>query len=682
MKMKTIIKSLLSIFALVFIFIPNVNADGHSYTIDASNVSQYADMLTEGEKKMFEAYPDTYKINVGPATACSVPADVMARSSSNGTMINNNEGIEVANSGQLPFPNPSDAQHYMWNARMMAGTQSNINSALESLRFKGNSGTITIKTYETASGVKYSKSTEHFYNVVSDATNDNYEGANGARAKALASSYNGLDGYLCNINSQAENDFLEDLFVNNDSTPGDHTHQSMWLGGYAASGETNTWRDGPDAGTSIPTSGSEYFNNWNSGEPNNTAEDYVIMYYRVGKRGMWHDTTNTALDAADHYCIEYDHTDTLSTSSYATASITLTSTTSLNSTTKAIIRSQTITASYLIRQSISNIQDRMRFTRNLDKNISNQNIKLALNIESEKKKQILNNLNSYFFNKDKNLFDNFAIWTKVSLGNGKIKLSNDILNEDIYNSNSLTIGVDSKLKKNNSLGLALTLIARDPEIGSDKAYIDANSFNIASYASMMLDEKEWIDFLIGLGKIEFDIDRKVSSSFNNGSRDGKQIFSSFKYTKEPKKNLKKNISIYSKFDLGFTQLDSYTETGSSELIYYNKQYIKQATLGIGSNVSKVVDFKDGFFIPFVNFETGANIANISDAESSYTTSSSVSSYKIKNDNTSFCKLNIGFEADLYDNWEIKFSYDYYEEMTSENNRENQIQFTVAKKLMN
>ena len=179
-----------------------------------------------------------------------------------------------------------------------------------------------------------------------------------------------------------------------------------------------------------------------------------------------------------------------------------------------------------------------------------------------------------------------------------------------------------------------------------------------------------------------DWQRKVSSSFNNGSRDGKQIFSSFKYTKKPKKNLKKNISIYSKFDLGFTQLDSYTETGSSELIHYNNQYIKQATLGIGSNVSKVIDFKDGFFIPFVNFEAGGNIANISDAESSYTTSSSVSSYKIKNDNTSFCKLNIGFEADLYDNWEIKFSYDYYEEMTSENNRENQIQFTVVKKLMN
>ena len=217
------------------------------------------------------------------------------------------------------------------------GSQSNINTALGTLSFKGSSGTITIKTYETASGVKYSKDTEHFYKVVSDPTNDDYSGVNGARAKALASSYNGLDGYLCNINSQAENDFLEDLFVNHDTSPGEHTHQSMWLGGYAASGETNTWRDGPDAGTSIPTSGSEFFYNWNSGEPNNTSEDYVVMYYKDDKRGKWNDTNNGAIGVADHYCIEYDHTDTLSSSSYATASLTLTSSSVIDSTTKSII---------------------------------------------------------------------------------------------------------------------------------------------------------------------------------------------------------------------------------------------------------------------------------------------------------------------------------------------------------
>ena len=100
---------------------------------------------------------------------------------------------------------------------------------------------------------------------------------------------------------------------------------------------------------------------------------------------------------------------------------------------------------------------------NLDKNISQQNIKLAFNFESETKNQIIDNFNSYFINKDINLFNNFAIWTSGNIGNGKIEFTNDILNEDIYN-NNLTIGLDSKLQKNNSLGLALTLVSRTPKL--------------------------------------------------------------------------------------------------------------------------------------------------------------------------------------------------------------------------
>jgi hypothetical protein len=97
---------------------------------------------------MFEAYSDTYKINVSKAEACNVPADVMARSTSNGTMINDNEGIEVENSGQIPFPNPTEAQHYMWNARMMAGVQSNI-VRFVAITNVDSSGNITVGEQET-----------------------------------------------------------------------------------------------------------------------------------------------------------------------------------------------------------------------------------------------------------------------------------------------------------------------------------------------------------------------------------------------------------------------------------------------------------------------------------------------------------------------------------------------------
>ena len=40
MNIKSIVKGLLRAFAVVFLFIPNVNSDGHAYTIDSSNMSQ------------------------------------------------------------------------------------------------------------------------------------------------------------------------------------------------------------------------------------------------------------------------------------------------------------------------------------------------------------------------------------------------------------------------------------------------------------------------------------------------------------------------------------------------------------------------------------------------------------------------------------------------------------------
>ena len=89
--------------------------------------------------------------------------------------------------------------------------------------------------------------------------------------------------------------------------------------------------------------------------------------------------------------------------------------------------------------------------------------------------------------------------------------------------------------------------------------------------------------------------------------------------------------------------------------------------------------KKGFFIPFLNFEIGGNVSSISDSQSSYITSSTVSSYKIKNNDSGFCKLNLGFEADIFKVWQIKLSYDYYEETTNVNNQEKQVQFTIRKK---
>ena len=51
-------------------------------------------MLNPGQIQMFAQYPDTYRIDVSENSAsCATDPDVAAISQSNGTMINDNEGL-------------------------------------------------------------------------------------------------------------------------------------------------------------------------------------------------------------------------------------------------------------------------------------------------------------------------------------------------------------------------------------------------------------------------------------------------------------------------------------------------------------------------------------------------------------------------------------------------------------
>ena len=104
-----------------------VQADSPKYSIDSSNASEYADMLSPGQMAMFAAYPDTYRMDVYDSSGdCVIPDDIAAISQSNGAMINDNEGFEVPNAGQIPFPDPSHPQHYVWNFRMNASMVSAV----------------------------------------------------------------------------------------------------------------------------------------------------------------------------------------------------------------------------------------------------------------------------------------------------------------------------------------------------------------------------------------------------------------------------------------------------------------------------------------------------------------------------------------------------------------------------
>ena len=85
-------------------------------TIDAENYFSFKEnLLTPGQIKMFETYPKTFKMNIYPSRrSCAVPAEVLDLTKKNALLTDEGEGVEGV-VGSIPFPNPTEALHHVWN---------------------------------------------------------------------------------------------------------------------------------------------------------------------------------------------------------------------------------------------------------------------------------------------------------------------------------------------------------------------------------------------------------------------------------------------------------------------------------------------------------------------------------------------------------------------------------------
>ncbi|MGB2739469.1 MAG: DUF1329 domain-containing protein [Cognaticolwellia sp.] len=88
------------------------------YTITAKNVAEYKDLLTPGQVKLFETYPDTYKMSVYTSRrSASYPEHVYQATLDNATraeLVEGGNGIVQAAVG-IPFPVPKDGLEAIWN---------------------------------------------------------------------------------------------------------------------------------------------------------------------------------------------------------------------------------------------------------------------------------------------------------------------------------------------------------------------------------------------------------------------------------------------------------------------------------------------------------------------------------------------------------------------------------------
>ncbi|MCG9755562.1 DUF1329 domain-containing protein [Shewanella insulae] len=92
--------------------------DKIEFTITNANKAQYKDYLTPGQMKLFELYPDSYKMNVYQTRrTASVPQFVYDATKANATraeLVADGNGISGASIG-VPFPVPQNGLEAIWN---------------------------------------------------------------------------------------------------------------------------------------------------------------------------------------------------------------------------------------------------------------------------------------------------------------------------------------------------------------------------------------------------------------------------------------------------------------------------------------------------------------------------------------------------------------------------------------
>ena len=249
---------------------------------------------------------------------------------------------------------------------------------------------------------------------------------------------------------------------------------------------------------------------------------------------------------------------------------------------------------------------------------------------------------------------NWSVWSEGSVSITTIGDNNNSSSKDI-DTHGLALGFDTKLNNNDLLGFALQFNHSDTDVGTNGTGIDSKNYNLSVYRTRPLNDDNFIEGLLSIGSIDSDLVRKSGANTLTGSRDGNQIFGSLNYGKTfSKKDF--SLTPIGRIDLGYTELDSYTERGTDALTY-DKQVVESGLASIGLAINDIIEFSNSSLKPFGLMKYGLDFSNSSDTKMNYVSdTSTIYTYTQGINSTHLLTAQAGFNYERTDSLKLSGSY--------------------------
>ena len=256
------------------------------------------------------------------------------------------------------------------------------------------------------------------------------------------------------------------------------------------------------------------------------------------------------------------------------------------------------------------------------------------------------------------VMNDWSVWTEGSITIGKTdaNLTASKLESD---SKAITLGFDKPLGTDGLMGFALSVGQDDTDVGTDATNVKSDNYSLSSYNVFNPANSNFqVESVIGLSRLDFDTVRTDGSDTLTGARKANQAFLST--TLRPVDNINHDdwvISPYGKLTLAHTRLDSFSETGAATALTYNKQTVRDSSVGFGIDINTQMVIDNSTIKPFAKLELNQSSSDSSASMNYSNEDPSDYAYTTNLDKTNRnWKAKIGTELVTKSGWDMSVAY--------------------------